>query len=145
MTLRIVTSRYSNPHVPESGLTPVGITRYPPRFRLAYELKANLYDLAPTPEMLQIAKGENGRERFTTAYRARLDAIGVHDIVQQLTAAQGTNTGLVLLCYEDVTTGEHWCHRLLLGEWLREQAGLVVAELPDVGKKPARKKPTPEP
>jgi len=145
VTLRIFTSRYSNPRVSKSGLTPVGITRYPPRFRLAYELKANLYDLAPTPEMLQMAKGENGRERFTTAYRARLDAIGVHDIVQQLTAAQGANAGLVMLCYEDVTTTGHWCHRQLLGEWLRAHAGLVVVELPDLGKKPSRRKATPDP
>jgi hypothetical protein len=111
---------------------------------LGYELKATLYDLAPTPAMLQIAKGENGRALFVAAYRARLDAIGAHEIVQQLTAAQGGDAGIILLCYEDTTSGEHWCHRLLLGEWLRD-AGLVVTELPDPGKKAARKKATPDP
>lgn len=145
MTLRIFTGRYSNPNVPESGLMPVGITRYPPRFRLAFELKANLYDLAPTPEMLQIAKEEHGRDRFIAAYRARLNRIGVDDVLRQLRGVQGDGAGVVLLCYEDLTTGEHWCHRLLLGEWLREHAGLVVTELPDPGKKAARKKATPDP
>ena len=140
MTLRIFTSRYSNPNVPESGLILVGITRYPPRFRLAYELKANLFDLAPTPEMLQVAKEGNGRARFATAYLARLNRIGVAEIIRQLHGVQGDGSGLVLLCYEDVTTGEHWCHRLLLGDWLREHARLVITELPDPGKKTGRKK-----
>jgi hypothetical protein len=143
--LQLFTGRYANPNVAGSGLTPVGITRYRPRFRLPYELEMNLYDLAPTPTMLQIAKRENGRERFIAAYHARLDAIGVHEIVQQLTAAQGNASGVVLLCFEDLTIGENWCHRLLLGEWLRERAGLVVTELPDPGKKAARRKATPDP
>jgi hypothetical protein len=142
--LQLFTARYSNPNVAPSRLAAVGITRYPPRFRLPYELKANLYDLAPTPEMLQIAKGEDGRERFIVAYLTRLNRIGADEIVRQLRGMQGDVSGIVLLCYEDVTTGEHWCHRLLLGEWLREHAGLMVTELPDPGKKAARKKPTPD-
>jgi len=143
--LRVFTGRYANPHVARSGLTPVGISRYSPRFRLPYKLASNIYDLAPTPAMLQIAKGENGRALFTAAYQARLNVIGVDEIVRQLQAAQGNDTGVVLLCYEDVVGGEHWCHRLLLGAWLKEHTGLAVTELFDPGKKAARKKATPDP
>ena len=141
MTLRIFTGRYSNPGVAACRLVPVGITRYPPRFRLAYELKANLYDLAPTTEMLQIAKEEHGRDRFTTAYLARLDRIGAVEILRQLRGMQGDRIGVVLLCYEDLTIRENWCHRLLVGQWLLGHAGLMVPELPDLGKAVRRKPP----
>jgi hypothetical protein len=130
----VTTSRYSNPNVVTSGLVPIGITRFPPRFKLGYELRANLYDLAPTSEMLQIARQPGGRDRFTDAYLARLAAIGPQMILDELKAMVGDADGLVLLCYEDVADGESWCHRLLLGEWLCEHAGLKVTELPDPGK-----------
>ncbi len=139
--LRVFTSRYSNPFLVESGLEPVGITRYPPRFRLAYELKANLYDLAPTLEMLQIATEENGRDRFSIKFWARLDRIGVDQILGQLRAMQGDGDGVVLLCYEDVRILDQWCHRQLVSHWLHAHARLLAPELHDPSEK-ARRKPT---
>jgi hypothetical protein len=132
--LRVATSRYGNPNIAEAGFVPVGITRFPPRFKLRYELRANLYDLAPTPEMLQLAKQPGGRDRFSEAYLDRLTTIGVDSILPQLEAMQGEATGVVLLCFEDVTDGEAWCHRLLLGHWLHQQVGMDARELPDPGK-----------
>lgn len=130
----MTTSRYSNPNVATSGLVPIGITRFPPRFKVGYELRANLYDLAPTREMLQIARQPGGRDRFTAAYLARLAAIGPQLILDELKAMVGDADGLVLLCFEDVTDGESWCHRQLIGKWLWEHVGLNVTELPDPGK-----------
>jgi hypothetical protein len=131
---QVATSRYSNPNIATSGLVPIGITRYPPRFKLGYKLRATLYDFAPTAEMLQLAKQPDGRDRFTEAYLGRLETIGPASILAQLEAMQGKASGVVLLCYEDVTDNEAWCHRLLLGHWLRQHAGLDVRELPDPGK-----------
>ena len=142
--LNVATGRYGNPEVATCGRVPVGITRYPPKFPLRYELKMNLYDLAPSPALLQLAKGENGREKFIAAYTERLNSIGGAEIVRQLRCAQGDSGGVILLCYEDVTTGENWCHRLLLGAWLKEHAGLDVEEIHDEGRKDAKKKPNPK-
>jgi hypothetical protein len=145
--VRVATSRYGNPNVATSGLVPIGITRFPPSFKLGYELRATLYDLAPTPEMLQLATQPGGRDRFSEAYLDRLTAIGPESILTQLEAMQGEATGVAVLCYEDITDGESWCYRLLLGEWLREQAVLEVTELPDPGKlskRRSRSTPTPQ-
>jgi hypothetical protein len=99
------TSRYSNPRIAGSGLVPVGITRGAPRFQLGSELRANLYDFAPTSAMLRLPEGPDHRERFTEAYRQRLDALGAERARELLVAMQDGDAGLVLLCYEDLTTG----------------------------------------
>lgn len=139
MTPHIFTGRYSNPNVPASGLIPVGITRYPPRFRLAYELKATLYDLAPTAAMLTRWKQGTTIEAFLAEYEAQLEQVGIEQILGQLVAMQGVARGIVLLCYEDVAAGES-CHRRMLAEWLKRRVGIVAPELPDPGRNRAGKK-----
>ncbi len=119
----------------------MGITRYPPRFRLAYELEANLYGLAPTASMLAARKAGGALEAFVAEYESLLQQVGITGILQQLTAIQGNASGVVLLCYEDLTAGEA-CHRTILGEWLKRTAGIVVPELPDPGRKSPRKRAT---
>lgn len=138
-TFDITTSRFQSPEVPRSGRVPVGIVRYPPRFPLGYRLRANLLDLAPTPEMLAVAKQPNGRGRFIRAYRKRLDKLGRDAAAQLLGSIPSGGAGLVLLCYENLSEGDAWCHRRLLAEWLEAQLGISVPELPDVGRRARRR------
>ena len=137
--LLVFTARYSNPNIVGSGLVPVGIARYSPTVRPAYERKANLYDLAPTAGMIARRKsGALTEEEFVAEYEQQLERISLPKILQQLTRLQGRASGIVLLCFEDVSVGES-CHRRMLADWLRRQAGLAVAELPDPGRKKTRK------
>jgi uncharacterized protein YeaO (DUF488 family) len=138
-TLHLLTARYSNPFLAGSGLVSVGITRYPPRFPLAYELKANLYDLAPSASLLARAKKGLPREEFLQEYEHHLDRVGLQNILRQLAALQGDACGLVLLCYEDLRSGES-CHRTILADWLKRVGGITAMELIDPGDKGERKK-----
>lgn len=142
-TLQLFTARYSNPYLVGSGLVPVGITRYPPRFPLPFKLKANLYDLAPTAELLARAKQGLPREVFLQKYEEQLDRLGLQTILRQLEALQGDAKGLVLLCYEDLRSGES-CHRRMLADWLKRVGGIVAMELLDPGKKGGRKRAAPD-
>lgn len=141
--LRLFTGRYSNPNIIGSGLMVVGITRYPPRFRLAYELKANLYDLAPSAALLAKAKDGLRQEDFLAEYERQLARLGLEDILKQIVGLQGGARGVVLCCYEDVTSGQV-CHRTMLADWMKRIGGIVVLELPDPGKKTKREKATPD-
>jgi len=136
------TSRYGNPKIAGAGFVPVGITRGAPRFALGYELRANLYDFAPTYAMMKMADGEHGRAAFTQAMRERLDALGPLRAREQLEAMQDGEAGIVLLCYEDLTQPGQWCHRQIVAAWLDEQLGLTVQELEDPGQ--VKKKPSPQ-
>jgi hypothetical protein len=132
--LVVRTARYSNPNVSACGLVPIGITRGTPKFKLGYELRANLYDLAPAGAMLGLPDDADKRERFTAMYRARLDALGVGRVRELLEAIQNGDDGIVLLCYEDLHEPGKWCHREILGAWLTAH-GIDTQELDDPGKK----------
>jgi hypothetical protein len=66
---------------------------------------------------------------FRRRYRARLHRLTPR-ILRELAELREMYAGwdLVLACYEDLTKPGVWCHRSLLGEWLREK-GVIVEEL----------------
>lgn len=122
---RIWTSRYQAADaIIASGLTPVRATLYPPRWRLRYELAATLKELAPTRALFAV----HDRARFTPAYVAQLDALGVAEVAARLEAIrQAAGADPVLLCFEDLT--RDWCHRLVFAAWWRVRTGETVLEL----------------
>src|SRR5262245_59335301 len=127
--LAVWTSRYSNKALARSGLVCVGITRWRPRFKLPYELKTNLTILAPSAAMLAQARTDQiSPKQFKMRYLAQLHSVGVDRIRGALQQLQGKARGIVLLCYEDVRTGER-CHRRYLADWLESRAGLEIPEL----------------
>jgi hypothetical protein len=143
--LTVFTSRYSCATLAtSSGLAAVSISRWPPRFPLAYALRVALYDLAPTAGLLRLAREEGGHELFADAYARRLDALGPGEVVRQLRCAQGDERAIVMLCFEDVRLPDRTCHRTILGAWLERELGLVVQELPDDTVPGRKKKPPPD-
>jgi hypothetical protein len=127
--VRVFSSRYQNGAViADSSAVPVRITRFPPRWKLTYKLGGSILELAPTEAEFRIGQ----RREFTTAYNARLDGLGCDAVLGLLTMVSDANDGgdLVLLCFEDVRSGD-WCHRQVLAEWLESRCGLVVGELED--------------
>ncbi len=127
----LATSRYHAADlIQASGLLPVGITVGSARW-LRYELAATVGMLAPFGDVNGVPLRRIEDEAvFEVAYRARLERFGVGAIgavLAALVAAYGAR-GAVLLCFEDVHTGES-CHRRTFARWWEEQTGVVVSEL----------------
>jgi hypothetical protein len=124
----LATSRYQAADLIEaSGRAAVGITLGYPRFKLRYPLIANLRQLAPTREMIQV----DDAHLFEEMYRNRLDDLGVGGVRELLTMCveRANNERLVLACYEDLTKPGLRCHRRLLANWWEENTGESVPEL----------------
>lgn len=120
------TSRYANRRIADSGLVPVRASRGYPRFKLAYRLSERLPDLAPARELFGLDDDE-----FDRRYVAQLDAVGVAAILEKLDRVRATNEGrgLVILCFEDLRSGNARCHRTTFAAWLADRTGLVAPEL----------------
>ena len=123
----LATSRYqSRDLVLESKMTPIRITVGGPRFSLGYTLAGNIAELAPTRPMFQLTK-----ENFELAYRLKLDDVGVPAIAAKFRSLdrQHGSKGLVLLCFDDVVSGEDWCHRTMFSQWWEKETGQEIPEL----------------
>jgi site-specific DNA recombinase len=124
--LRLYTSYYANKDLAASGLVCVGITRFPPRFPLAFTLKTNLVDLAPSAALLSQARsGTLSAKQFEIRYIAQLERVGIKTILTTLRRLQGRRAGVALLCFERAGTP---CHRRTLAAWLQRKGGLTVDE-----------------
>jgi len=132
----VVTSRYANRDLAQrSDLAKIGITRGAPKFPTGYPFVMERL-LAPSRELFSV----NERERFEPKFHSQLDAVGVEQILAQLTQLSEDAGGkdLALLCYEDVRKPGEWCHRLCVASWLESRCGLVVEEYPE-GDTPRRR------
>jgi hypothetical protein len=125
MSVRLYTSRYSNPLMKTWEGVKLGATLYTPRWPLGYAV-VPFPILAPTRELF----GIHDRERFETAFRQRLDSIGFEAIMAALRQLSGNADAVCVLCFEDVRVEGVWCHRETVAAWLREN-GVPVEELPD--------------
>ncbi len=123
----IFTSRYQNPAIDEELHVPVGVTLYPPRFKLHYRLAANLTAIAPSKETFAIYN----KEKYRKEYLANIERIGVEPIHNMLGTLEQPGKSLVLLCFEDVRIDGLWCHRRMFAEWWTRMTGHVIEELPD--------------
>jgi hypothetical protein len=110
---------------PPQGV-PVRITLGGVRFKLPYSLTHSVRELAPRRDYLSAPEAE-----FTAAYRADLDQLGPERIatrLQQIAEAEGDHR-LVLLCFEDLTKPNLWCHRTVFASWWKDRTGDEVREL----------------
>jgi hypothetical protein len=71
------------------------------------------------------------RAEFTRLYIARLERVGADAIYARLEGISDAHDcrPLVLCCFEDVRRPGVWCHRTILGAWLRDRLGIAVPEL----------------
>ena len=124
--LNVYTGRYGDKAIAGSGLVPIGITRYPPRFALPHALKANIMLLAPSAALLARARrGKVTPKQFEAEYIDQLEKVGVEAILRILRAAQGRSRGVILLCYEPAGSP---CHRRQLASWIETKGGIMVPE-----------------
>ena len=122
--LTLFTNRYQA-YQPPQGV-PVRITLGAPRFKLPYSLTHAVRELAPRKEYFTKPQPE-----FTVAYRADLDALGAVRIAERLreiAQAEGDHR-LVLLCFEDLSDPQQWCHRRIFAAWWKDTTGDEVREL----------------
>ena len=126
--LRIFTSRYSNPELKNEGYYTVGISLGYPRWKLGYKVDTRVKDFAPPKSMW-----DGTEEEFEAKYTAMLDGMGkdtVAEIINWLDSSSDKKD-IVLLCFEDIRIEDQYCHRTVLGEWLRKNLGIEVEELRD--------------
>ncbi len=126
-----MTSRYqAKDLIQQSGALAVGITRYPPRWKLAYPI-VRLALLAPSSALLADLRSESiDDDQFDALYKQQLDHLGIGRIQLELGNLIGFDRDGVLLCFEKVTEGER-CHRRVFAAWWREHTGEAVPELRD--------------
>lgn len=126
MTPTLFTSRYQNKDLAGIECQPVGVSRGNPRFSTDYRYRS-MRELAPSREAFAIS---DPRE-FEAAYVAGLEEIGLDAIMGKLERIEREAGGLplVLLCYEDLSKPDQWCHRRMLAQWIRRVANVEVREL----------------
>jgi hypothetical protein len=123
--VKVFTSRFSNPLLATWDGKAIGITRFPPRWKLGYPC-SRLTLLAPTGALFNV----HDREAFAIGFRQRLDSIGIAAIMTAIEQAADGHDQAAVLCFEDIRAEGVWCHREVLGQWLREN-GVEVSELDD--------------
>ena len=126
--VNLSTSRYqAKDLILESGALAVGITRYPPRWKLAYPI-VRLALLAPSAALLgSLRAGRIGEDVFEFRYSGGLDDLGIARVRLELETITAGRDG-VLLCFENVHNNER-CHRRVFAKWWRQQTGEGVPEL----------------
>ena len=79
---------------------------------------------------LAFRSGEIDWDVFESAYLNKLDSVGREAITDRLleVAEETGSNRLVLLCFEDVSQGQH-CHRRSSARWWQNTTGSEVPEL----------------
>ena len=109
-----------------SGQAAIRTSLGAPRWKLDYTIAGVCREIMPDRPMLGL-----GFHEYEVAYRAKLERVGA-DVIQQAfcelsQAASGRD--LILLCFEDLTKPDLWCHRRIFADWWTEKTGQVVLEL----------------
>ncbi len=118
----IFTSRYANPELNSCKYTAVRISLGLPKWKLPYELAGAIHELMPMGIF-----GIKDYDEFHKRYFARLDALGVNTIQENLRRFENLGKPVVLLCFEDVR--KNWCHRNMFASWWEHHTGEVITEL----------------
>lgn len=116
----------------ESGSgVPVRISNGAPRWRLPYDLTHAVHEVMPA---WPLVKANLPHPEFAARYVDALEDAGLDVILSRFRAimAAESDTRLVLMCFEDLSTGST-CHRTVFADWWERRTGRVVTEL---GKRP---------
>jgi hypothetical protein len=123
MSVQLFTCRYQR-FQPTMGL-PVRTTVGYPRF-LKYDLAGHARLISPTWPMLTL-----DYDSYLARYRLLLDEAGVDAIRGELEAiaADHDHQRLVLLCFDDLSEPDGWCHRRMFADWWTQHTGEPIPEL----------------
>ncbi|MGW7542185.1 hypothetical protein ACWGKQ_13835 [Streptomyces sp. NPDC054770] len=124
----LFTHRYQS-FEPATGV-PVRVTLGAPRWTLPYTLEHQVREAAPSRNYFDAA-----RSLYEAEYLAQLDRHGVEFFASrfQEIAVTAGDPRLVLLCFEDLSKPEQWCHRRMFAAWWQEKTGAQVRELGPLG------------
>lgn len=142
--MQLYTARYASKAAAEAvatgKLVPVAISNGAPRFPSAVKAVAKCEELCPPWELVKAAKaGTETKATFQGKYYKHLDRIGVVGIRQRLGGIMKAlelpeDQALVLLCFEDLSKDDEWCHRRMFASWWLTKTGEAVGEWPEVAK-----------
>lgn len=122
----VYTSRYGNPELSNERHVLLQISLGKPKFRLPYFLDGDVDELKPY-ESFRI----NDYDKFRDVYFKRLNKVGALKIKEKIESFYQSGKDIVLLCFEDVTKPDDWCHRTIFIEWWKEKTGQELKELSD--------------
>jgi hypothetical protein len=122
----LFTSHYSCKALLDERLACVRISVGMPRWPLKYELVGHCKLLMPRRNMLKLPMDEYWEE-----YAKILEGHGVEAIQEDLARLSVLANGrpLVLLCFEDLTKPDLWCHRRMFASWWEDKTTVFVPEL----------------
>lgn len=120
---KVYTSRYANKELNNDKYVVVAISLGLPKFKINYNIDIQVYSLAPGRDYFR--SGNN--DYFTSRYREDLEALGVNEVINILSAVAQEGKDIVLLCFEDIN--KELCHRTILAEWFKEKTGQEIVEL----------------
>lgn len=128
---------------PSYGI-PVRATVGYPRFKLRYQLSANMPDVAPGKWFNSVSD-----EKFIEMYFAKLDSVGVAAVRSEAEAireaAHRITDPVVLLCFDKLWLHpEELCHRRLFAQWWEDHTGEEVPEFGRTVNHPAKSIPIPD-
>jgi hypothetical protein len=122
----LATCSYKGFH-PSMGI-PVKTSVGKPRFKLSYEIHAEMKTLAPRYNMLKMPYDE-----YRYRYEKLLAAATAPRLDDQFKMLMRTykkyGDRLVLLCFEDVIEKGDWCHRRMFAKWWKTTTLRDVPEL----------------
>ena len=123
--MHLFTCRYQRFH-PNMGV-PVRTTAGLPRFALGYQLGGHAHLITPTWAMVQLGD----KATYETQYLQRLADAGVDAIRAELAgiATLHPDDRLVLLCFDDLSRPDGWCHRRMFADWWTQHTGEPIPEL----------------
>lgn len=118
ITPRIFTAAWSTklPH----DVVRIGVSRGPPRRQSGFR---RLKELEPGAWFRTTSDAE-----FIALYRAQLTMLEPERVLQRVQALAAGAPCAALLCFERPFTGDTWCHRSLVAQWLYETLDIEVCE-----------------
>lgn len=120
--MTIYTSYFANKNLIKlTDYAKVRISIGNPRWKLPYELAGKIPELMPTRDMLSMWK-----EDYQEKYFRILDGVGIDKIKLQL---KPFGSKIILLCFENISKDDAWCHRRMFADWWHIKTGKKIPEL----------------
>lgn len=121
--IELYTSHWRSPLLAKADAQMVSISRGQPRWSLPFKYR-RLGELAPGDEAWR--REDTGE--FERAYLDQLERLGASRVLSDLESIGGGRP-VVCLCWEKLADPDEYCHRLTLGRFLEEKAGIVDPKL----------------